>query len=236
MDRTEWLAEKRREVEERYSSLWAPRYGVTLGLYSNATHLQFLHRFLSLLPRAATVLDAACGAGRYLPILLQEGHTPLATDQSEGMLARTRTLFPGVRVQKVGLQEMAFEGAFDGAICMDAMENVSPEGWPTVLGNFHRALKPRGHLYFTVEIASEADIEQAFQRGQQAGLPIVYGEWPDGDVYHFYPRLLQVHEWIREAGLELVDEGQGDEYHHLILQKSPARSGVLAASQQQGRA
>jgi hypothetical protein len=41
-------------------------------LYNNETHLQFLQEFLGLLPPNSTILDAATGAGRYLPYLLEK--------------------------------------------------------------------------------------------------------------------------------------------------------------------
>jgi 2-polyprenyl-3-methyl-5-hydroxy-6-metoxy-1,4-benzoquinol methylase len=221
MDRSHWLQERRREAEERYDTLWAPLYDEKWGTYSNATHQQFLRRFLSLLPEHSTVLDAACGAGRYTPMLLEAGHTVLGIDQARGMLSRLRAKFPQVQVEKAGLQEMSFQQAFEGVICMDAMEHVSPEDWPVVCSNFQRALKPRAYLYFTVETAPEDEIQQAFLRGQGSGLPVVLGEWADQDeVYHYYPSMQQVREWIRQAGLELIEEGEGDGYHHFIARKA----------------
>jgi len=137
------------------------------------------------------------------------------------MLSRVRERFPNVQVEKVGLQEISRQEEFDGAICMDAMEHVSPEDWELILGNFYRALKPKGYLYFTVEIADENEIEAAFKRGQQAGIPIVYGEIPDEEngVYHYYPSLPQVREWINEAGFRLIEETFGDLYQHFLAQK-----------------
>lgn len=220
MDRSEWLIEKRREAEAQYDTVWSPQYGEKWGLYGNATHQQFIQKLLSLVPPRSAILDAACGAGRYMPLLLQTGHIVVGTDQSEGMLSRARSQFPGVRLEKVGLQEMGYQAEFDGAICMDAMGHDFPEDWPLVLGHFYRALKPRGHLYFTVEIADANDIEAAFARGQQAGLPVVYGEWADGDVYHYYPTVEQVREWIEQAGFEVIEEGEGDGYRHFVTRKA----------------
>jgi SAM-dependent methyltransferase len=226
MDRSDWLKEKRREAEERYDTLWAPLYGEKWGVYGNATHRQFIHEFSSLLPQHSTILDAACGAGRYFSMLLEKGYAVVGIDQSQGMLSRAKARFPNVQVEKVGLQEMPYHEAFDGVICMDAMEHVFPEDWPFVLSNFHRALKPRGFLYFTVEIADEDEIEKAFIRGQQSGLPVVYGEWADGDVYHYYPSLQQAREWIQATGLELVGEGEGDGYHHFLVRKASLDTAV----------
>jgi len=222
MDRITWLKELRRACEAQYDRE-APLYGEKYGLYSNITHQQFLQEFLSLVPPKSTILDAACGAGRYLPFLLEKGHSISGIDQSQGMLANAKAKFPGVQYEKVGLQEMAYRGVFDGAICMDAMENVCPEDWSLVLDNFHRALKPHGYLYFTVETIENADeneIQQAFERARQAGLPVVYGEWPDEEVYHYHPTNQQVKEWTQRAGFEILREGNGEIwYYHILAQK-----------------
>lgn len=223
MDRTDWLKQMRREAEQKYDTLWSALYGEKYGMYSNATHQQFIRKFLSLLPHHGMILDAACGAGRYLPILLEKGNYVIGIDQSQGMLSRLKAKFPNIQVEKIGLQEMPYQEKFDGVICMDAMEHVCPEDWPLVLANFYHALKPEGYLYFTVEIADESEIKMAFLRSQQSGLPVVYGEWPDeGDgVYHYYPSVQQVKEWIRQAGLDLTEEGEGDSYHHFMARKAP---------------
>jgi hypothetical protein len=57
-----------------------------------------------------------------------------------------------------------------------------------VLDDLHRAIKPMGYLYFTVEVTSETEIERAFAAGQQSGLPVVYGESAHEGGYHYYPR------------------------------------------------
>ena len=223
MDRTTWLREMRRDCEEKYDTLWAPLYGEKWGLYSNTTHQQFLQEFLSFLPQGSMILDAACGAGRYLPFLLERGHPIVGIDQSQGMLERAKAKFPTVQFEKRGLQEMTYQALFDGAICMDAIENVPPEDWLLVLGNFHRALKPNAVFYFTVETIEMADakeIQQAFERAQQAGLPVVYGEYPDEEVYHYHPTTQQVREWTQQAGFEILKDGNGEIwYYHILVRK-----------------
>jgi cyclopropane fatty-acyl-phospholipid synthase-like methyltransferase len=223
MDRITWLREMRLNCEKQYDTRWAPLYGERWGLYSNTTHQQFIQEFLSLLSPGSIVLDAACGAGRYLSFLLEKEHSVIGIDQSQGMLARARSKFPTLQFEKVGLQEMAYRGDFDGAICVDAIENVCPEDWPLVLGNFHRALKQHGYLYFTaetIENTNDDEIKQAFHRAQQAELPVVYGEWPDEYVYHYHPATQQVKEWTQQIGFEILKEGVGDNYYHLIVRKA----------------
>ena len=220
MDRNIWLKEQRHAAEKGYDEIWAAEYGEKWGLYSNASHRQFIQTFLGLFPQPVTILDAACGAGRYMPLLLEKGHTVFGIDQSQGMLDQASRKYPSVPLEKVGLQEMSFQEMFEGAICMDALEHVSPEDWPAIFHNFHCALKSQGYLYFTVEVADEQEIEEAFRTGRKAGLPIVYGEWPDNDgVYHYYPSLPQVREWLRQAGFDVMEEGEGDGYHHFLTRQ-----------------
>jgi cyclopropane fatty-acyl-phospholipid synthase-like methyltransferase len=223
MDRITWLKEMRRECEEQYDTRWAPFYGEKWGLYPNKTHRKFIQEFLRLIPQHSLILDAACGAGRYLPDLLKQGHSILGIDQSQGMLSQAKSKFPSVPFEKVGLQEMAYQEEFDGAICMDAMENVPPEDWPQVLSNFRQALKQPGWFYFTTETIETSEdekaIRQAFQKAQAAGLPVVYGEWPEEEVYHFHPTNQQVKEWTQEAGFEILKEGEGEDYFHLLVRK-----------------
>jgi len=218
MDRASWLREKRREAEEGYDILWSPLYDVEGG-YPNASHQRFIQKFVDLFPQNGLLLDAACGTGRYMPQLLEKGHTIIGIDQAQGMLSRAKEKFPAGQFERVGLQEMSFENIFDGAICMDAMEHVSPEDWTLVLHNLHRALKMNGYLYFTVEVQDETEVKAAFDEARQLGLPVVYGEWINDGVYHYYPSLEQVREWIQQAGLVILEEGEGDGYHHFLMRK-----------------
>ena len=220
MDRASWLKEKRQEAERGYDLIWSANYGDKWGTYPNASHLQFIQKFIERLPQKSTILDAACGAGRYIPYLVGERFVVVGIDQAQGMLDRAKEKFPEVQFVKIGLQEMSYQDVFEGVICMDAMEHISPEDWPLVLSNFQRALKKEGYLYFTVEVQDEAEVKAAFDAAQQSGLPVVYGEWINDEVYHYYPSLEQVREWVQQAGFVIVEEGEGDGYHHFLMQKT----------------
>ena len=152
------------------------------------------------------------------------------------MLARAHEKFPEASVEKVGLQELDYQEVFDGAICMDAMENVFPEDWPIVLSNFERAIKPGAYLYFTVELAAEKDVEQAVTESTQLGFPIIRGEWTQKGEYHYYPPVEQVKQWLDSAGFTLIEEQSapfaetdssadqeviyiGEGYYHVLAKK-----------------
>lgn len=219
MDRSEWLKEKRRSAEARYDSRWAPIYDENWGAVIEPSHQKFLAKFLNACPPHSHILDAACGTGKYWRTILDSGHTVFGTDQSQEMLNRAHEKFPGVQTEKIGMQEMRFHEIFDAAICMDAMEFVFPEDWALVLENIHRAIKPNGCLYFTVEVASESELEKVFNAAQQMGYPVVEGEWAEEEGYHYYPKPEQVREWAQQVGFKLIEESFQDSYWHFLVYK-----------------
>ena len=183
MERAEWLNKVRAQAEALYDHL-APAYWAKFGLYPDATHRQFIEKFLGQLDAHSVLLDAACGAGLYDGMLLEAGHSVLGIDQSAGMLARAREhfpqeRFPRLRYARMGMQEMDFRAEFAGVICMDALEHVCPEDWPGIVARFQKALRPGGMLYVTVDAAELGEYREAYERAKAMGLPVVFGEVAD---------------------------------------------------------
>jgi SAM-dependent methyltransferase len=227
MNRQEWLKAKRDAIEQRYDRLWAPIYDDNWGSDIYPLHQSMLTKIVSSLPAHSIILDAACGTGKYWPLLLSTGMDFIGTDQSIQMLNRASAKFPQVKVEKIGLQEMAYRSVFDLIICMDAMEMVFPEEWPLVLDNFHRALKPFGQLYFTVEIADPSIIEKDYHAALENGLPVIWGESAGatgpGDLeggYHYFPPMDQVRQWLDAAHFSILEEAESDDYHHFWVGKA----------------
>ncbi len=246
MDRAEWLKKMRAQSEALYDHI-APAYWITFGFYPNEAHREFIGKFLARLGPASAILDAWCGAGRYDAPLLEAGHTVLGIDQSARMLARAREIFPeerypGLRYSKVGLQEINFRDEFDGLICVDALEHVSPEDWPGIMTRFQKALRPRGVLYLTLEAPDWGEVSAAYERATAQGLPVVFGEvvdqvdesyakvtaedWQsisggqsDVAVYHYHPSPEQARAWIEQAGFAIEEEGTGNWYTHILARK-----------------
>jgi 2-polyprenyl-3-methyl-5-hydroxy-6-metoxy-1,4-benzoquinol methylase len=239
MERAEWLKQMRNNAEVLYDR-FSTRYWVTWGLVVEETHRAYLQKFLERISPGGIILSAACGAGRFDGRLLEAGHRVVGIDQSAGVLKLAKEHFPEVEYKKMALHEMDFREMFDGVICMDAMEHICPEDYPGILRGFQKALKPGGVLYFTADREEEPDfdLEIYFERGKAAGLPIVFGEvadeaafkqamgqmeasdeLTDRAVYHYYPPLDKVREWIDQAGLVIEDEGAGSGFHHFVVRK-----------------
>jgi len=219
MIRSEWIKKKRRESEQRMDVLFAPVYDENWGRIIDPIHQQFVQQMVELCPPDGTILDAACGTGKYWHILTTDDKTLVGIDQSQGMLERGKAKFPDVLVEKMGLQEMQYEAAFDVIVCVDAMEFVFPEEWLLVLNNFYHALKSYGHLYYTVELIDNLEIAREYQKGIEMGLPVVPGESATEPGYHYYPGMDQVRTWLQKAHFTILEEAEGDEYHHFRAKK-----------------
>jgi ubiquinone/menaquinone biosynthesis C-methylase UbiE len=217
VDREAWLRERRRTAEERHDTIHAFTYDDQYGEIG-PTHRRFVADLLERCQPGGTVLDAACGTGKYFAMVLDAGRRVVGTDQSTGMLARARARFPVVPLERVGLQELAFDAEFDAVMCIDAMENIPPEDWPRVVGNLRRALRPGGHLYLTVEQVDDEELDREFADATARGLPVVRGE-ESRDGYHYYPSREQVGYWMEEGMLVVVaeDSSPGDGYGYLHL-------------------
>ena len=219
--RAEWLRERREAVKAQYD---LEARGYDDDPYPTTSHRDFVDRLLATCPPGGVVLDAPCGTGAYFHQVWRAGRRVFGVDQSVGMLEQARSKGLAERVIEVGLQEMTFDGEFDGSMTIDAMENVPPEDWPLVLANLHRAVVPGGHLYLTVEEVEQAEIDAAYEDGQSRGLPMVLGEVIEGDTagYHYYPGRSRVGDWLAAEGLEVVAEAsdweqEGWGYWHLLL-------------------
>ncbi|MGZ6297411.1 MAG: class I SAM-dependent methyltransferase [Candidatus Limnocylindrales bacterium] len=216
--RRAFLDARRRSSAERYDTLYATTFDRDWGAIS-PSHQGAVGRLLELTRPRGTVLDAPCGTGKYWPQVLASGRSVVGVDQSIGMLREAAAKHPDVPLAPIGLQELPFEGEFDAVMCIDALENVGPEDWPIVLERLRASARPGAPLYLTVELANEADVRRDFETARAAGEPVVPGESFDGVGYHYYPTREAVHAWLDGAGLERLDEFDGDEYRHFLLRR-----------------
>jgi ubiquinone/menaquinone biosynthesis C-methylase UbiE len=225
VDRAAWLRNLRLVSEQQEDAL-APVYDANWGEIE-PTHRTFVELFLSKLPPGGRVLDAACGTGRFFGVVLDGGHSVQGVDQAGASLAVALTKFPRAATAKHDLQGLPYEDEFDGVMCVDAMEFVPPEDWPGVLDSFRRALHPGGWLYVTIEVVPQDQVRALTEEARRSGLPVVAGEvmWaePDGPLYHHYPSMKQVREWMTASGFAIEDDVEGPwdaeenfAYHHLL--------------------
>lgn len=110
---------------------------------------------LALIPdvQGKSILDAACGPGKYAEILLARGATVTGFDISPRMieLAKERNRGNGTFfVHDLGQPlDMLDDTSFDVVLCALAMHYV--EDWGPTIREFHRVLKPEGLLVLSID-------------------------------------------------------------------------------------
>jgi len=216
--RRAFLDARRRSHRDRYNRLHAASYDEEWGQISPSHHA-FLKRLLATTPQNGIVLDIPCGTGKYWELVLESGPAVIGADQSMGMLAVARTKHPDVPVVCASLQELPLTATFDAVMCVDGIEDVGPEDWPTVLRRLHRSTRPGGCLYLTVEQLEEAEVRSSYEAALERGDPVVPGEDFDGIGYHFFPTAAAIRSWVLGAGFDELNEAVADFYRHLILRR-----------------
>ena len=201
MDRRAWLEERRAAVELDYTRD-APIYEIDNYQISDA-HRQFVTRVVEACPPNGVILDIPCGTGRYFELVVAQGRRVVGADQSAGMVEQARARGLADSVEQTGLQELADVEAFDGVLCVDAMEHVPPEDWPGVVRNLSRACRDGGLVYMSLEVLpdQQAHLDQALAGALAQGMPAVRGEDVGEDTggYHFYPADEQIRGWLDAA-------------------------------------
>lgn len=100
-----------------------------------------------------TVLDAACGPGKYAEILISKGGKVTGFDISPKMIAHAKDRNQNAGTFFVHDLSEPFESladeSFDMVLCALAMHYI--EKWDLTMQEFHRVLKPNGQLIISIE-------------------------------------------------------------------------------------
>lgn len=129
-------------VKEGYNAV-AGRY--LEGRSRDSEDVQLLDDFTQRLPAGATVLDAGCGAGVPVTLLLSKGFRVTGVDFSEAQIALARRHVPDAAFlceDMTGLDLPA--ESFDGICSYYAIIHLPRDEHAPLLSNFQRMLKPGG--------------------------------------------------------------------------------------------
>jgi hypothetical protein len=63
-------------------------------------------------------------------------------------------------------------------------------------------------------------VEESYRRILSLDRPAAPGALDGVEVYHFYPSPEQVREWMAQAWLEIIEEGVGSGYRHILAKRN----------------
>ncbi len=123
--------------------------------YDTAPNPQIVLEFPDVLgllapTRGETILDAACGTGRYTVAIAEQGAVVTGLDFSVEMLAVARRRMPGTEFHAADLTEPLpfLSHQFDAVLCAQALKHIPDLG--IVTREFARVLRRGGRVVFSV--------------------------------------------------------------------------------------
>ena len=155
-----------------------PYLGAALGLFADQV----------LTAGGGPVADVGCGPGHVTAHLHGLGVDAFGIDLSPGMIEVARSDHPGLRFEVGSMTDLSLPAAsVTGLIAWWSLIHIPDDAMPTVLGQFHRVLRPGGPLQVGFHVG---DPHQATAKG-------------DGDhsiSAGVRRRPERVAEWLRDAG------------------------------------
>ncbi|MCU1759639.1 class I SAM-dependent methyltransferase [Pseudomonas sp. 14P_8.1_Bac3] len=185
----------RRHDQEHARVCLQPRARGLAGRLTYWRDEQLVRNALKVAGEPGLILDVACGAGRFWPVLAEHANRViLASDPSQDMLDHARTHHPQQLLKRVKtFQSSAFTiglsaNAVDCIFCMQLFQHIAdPEHRSAMLGEFHRVSRdtviiavrinarlkrrrPRGDDAAMLPVANKAEVEAEFK---QAGFSVL---------------------------------------------------------------
>ncbi|HVV15209.1 MAG TPA: class I SAM-dependent methyltransferase [Candidatus Paceibacterota bacterium] len=163
-------------------------------------------KLISLLPPHAKVLDIGCGAGHKSAYFAGKGFEVVGGDFSEEMIKIAREQVPGAEFKVLDLYELdTLTEKFDCVFAQAVFLHIPKKD---VLGIFRKVkeiLREGGLFYIAVKEAREGSPDEAVLTENGYGY--------EYQRFFSYFSAAEIHEYLSEAGFEVVDSGVTDVGH-----------------------
>jgi ubiquinone/menaquinone biosynthesis C-methylase UbiE len=169
-----------------------------------------IKELIEKLPDDAHVLDAGCGAGVPIAEILSLRFKVTGVDFSEAQIALAKKNVPAGTFICTDMTQLGFpENSFDGICSYYAIIHIPREEHEPLLRNFHRMLKPNGHVLLCLGAQHLIDDIDENYLGTR-----MYWSHYDSETY------LKI---LRDCGFSLIwskyvgDESFGENAGHLFV-------------------
>lgn len=209
-----------RAAYDRVADLYADHFPSTEPEQSG--ELAQVDRFVNLLAPPRDVLDAGCGAGRFLPYLAERGCHVEGIDLSPEMVRRARQDHPEFVTVTGSIAELPWpDGSFDGVFSWYSTIHTPDEDVGQLIRELRRVLRPGGYLL--VAFQSGEGMREVGRGFRDRGYDVRLNRW------HRRPEALARH--LMEVSLEVVErferqpvDGEGEAQAVLIARRPPGET------------
>jgi len=156
-------------------------------------------KFISLLPKGATVLDVGCGAGMKSKYLLDKGLKATGMDFSEKMIGIAKREYSDIDFFVGDVYELSsYKNKFDAVFAQAVLLHVPKDKVLKVLEQLRNKLKPGGLLYLAVkEVKADGKEEKVLKESD-------YGY--EYERFFSFFTLPEIKDYIGKLELKLVWE------------------------------
>ncbi|MFZ3020015.1 MAG: class I SAM-dependent methyltransferase [Minisyncoccia bacterium] len=118
-------------------------------------------KFLSLLPKDATILDIGCGAGQKTRYISKKGYKVIGADFSEKMIEIAQKQAPEINFEVLDIYEIdKFHKTFDAIFAQAVLLHIPKARVEEVLLKIKSRLNQNGLLYIAVKAVRDDGIEE----------------------------------------------------------------------------
>lgn len=177
-------------------------------------HFRRYEYALGLIPEGVDVADLACGTGYGSMMLAQKANSVVGADLNGEVISAISERYKDhekVRFMEANLLHLDFEDVVDVVVSFETIEHFKESDISTLLGIFHRALKPGGSLIFSTPYNQE-DSEEARKLGFHLTFNIVEEK---------------IEAWLEAAGFEPISYKYQDYQSHEVRDKAGHNDFIL---------
>ena len=151
----------------------------------------WLDRFLNLLPRKPSILDAGCGSGEPIDrYLIERGASVTGVDSSPSLIAICRERFRDQEWIVGDMRSLDLRRRFNGVLAWHSSFHLTPDQQRQLIPRLIAHLMPGGAMMFT--------------SGPKAGESI--GEWQGEPLYHASLEPAEYEALLSSNGLRVVEK------------------------------
>ena len=130
------------ETNKYYQDNACSFYSATVEIDMGAIY----QKFLPLIPKGGSILDAGCGSGRDSLHFKSQGYDATAMDASAALCKLASNLL-GQDVHCLGFEDITWQNHFDGVWACASLLHVSKQKLPSVMRRLAKSLKAGGVMY-----------------------------------------------------------------------------------------
>ena len=154
-------------------------------------------KFLSCLPKGASILDVGCGAGVKSGYLTKNGFKVTGIDFSEKMIEIAKRESPEISFDIVDIYKIEkYPKKFDAIFAQAALLHISKDRIVEVLSKLKEKVNLGGFLYIAVKEKRKGEVEEGIKKENDYGY--------EYERFFSYYSMAELEKYLTDLDLEIV--------------------------------